>query len=75
MTGRNLTQWRERLGMSIEQAAFRYAIPLAHWVRWESRPDRKLPRGMIKVIEIHESISRPPTGPPLPPHSTANRMK
>lgn len=73
MTGRDLTHWREREGMTIVQAALRFCVGLTHWARWESLPDRLIPRRIVKAIETIEAIHRPPTGPGLTNHSTPKK--
>jgi hypothetical protein len=65
MTGAELRAWREAKLLTVEEAAMKHAIAVAKWERWESLPERTIPREVAEGIKRVDDLGLPPMGPGL----------
>jgi hypothetical protein len=70
MTGAELRVWRERKLLTVEEAAMKHAIAKALWRRWESLPERVIPKRVAEGIKRVDDLAIAPKGPGLKAHST-----
>ena len=51
MTGTELKAWRNKLGLSLAQAARQVEVTPRTWARWEAG-ERKIPEGAMKLFKL-----------------------